>query len=57
MTTILNSRSIMDANILIRSNFLDWIKNLSIVLKKERLYYVLVEPLPQFPVVDAFETI
>ena len=46
MSTIVNSQSMMDANILIRLNFLDSLKNLKIVLKKERLSYAIVEPLP-----------
>ena len=53
----MNSRSIMDVNKLIEPNCLDWLKNLRIVLKRERLAYVLVEPLPQSPVVDASETV
>ena len=52
-----NSQSIMDANKLTGPNFLDWLKNLRIVLKRERLAYILVEPLPQFPTADAFERV
>ena len=52
-----NSRSIMDANKLTGPNFLDWIKNLRIVLKRERLAYVIVEPLPQYPTADTFERV
>ena len=47
MSTNVNSQSIMDANILTEPNFLDWLKNLRIVLKKEILAYVIVEPLPE----------
>ena len=57
MSTIVNSRSIINANILTRPNFLDWLKNLKIVLEREILSYVLVEQLPQSPVVDASESI
>ena len=57
MLTMVNLRSIMDVDKLIRPNFLDWLKNLRIVLKRERLAYVLLEPLPQSPVVDAFERV
>ena len=46
----------MNVNILTRPNFLDWLKNLRIVLKRERLAYVIVEPLPQSPTVDAPES-
>ena len=57
MSMNVNSQSIINVNILIRPNFLDWLKNLRIVLKRERLAYVLVEPLPQSPTVDAPESV
>ena len=57
MLTTMNSRSIMDANKLIEFNFLDWLNKLRIVLKRERLAYVLVEPLPQSLVADASERV
>ena len=46
----------MDANIFTWPNFLDWLKKLRIVLKRERLPHVLVEPLPQSPATNAFKT-
>ena len=57
MSTNVNSQSIMDANILTKPNFLDWLKNLKTIVKRERLTYVIVEPLPQSPIVDAPEII
>ena len=57
MSTNVNSQSIMDANKLTGPNFLDWLKNLRIVFKRERITYILVEKLPQSPVVDASETV
>ena len=53
MSMNVNTQSIMDANIWIEPNFLDWLKNLRIVLKRERLAYVIVETLPQSPADDA----
>ena len=53
MSMNVNSQSIMDANKLIGPNILDWLKNLRIVLKRESLAYILVEPLPQSSVSDA----
>ena len=47
----------MDADILTGPNFLDWLKNLRIVLKRERLAYVIVEPIPESPAVDAPESV
>ena len=57
MSTIMNSQLMMDTNKLTRPNFLDWLKILRIVLKRERLAHVLVESLPQSPTVDASETV
>ena len=57
MSTNVNSQSIMDANKLSKPNFLDWLKNLRIILKRERLAYILIEQLPQFPTVDASEIV
>ena len=57
MSTNVNSRSAMDANILIEPNFLDWLKNLRIVLKRERLAYVITKPLPESPAFDAPESV
>ena len=57
MSTNVNLQSIMDANKLTGSNFLDWLKNLRIVFKRERLAYVLVEPLPQSLAANALESV
>ena len=57
MSMNVNSQSIMDANILIGPNFLDWLKNLRIVLKRERLAYVIIEPLPESLATDAPEMV
>ena len=53
MSTNMNLRSIVNAKKLTGPNFLDWLKDLRIVLERERLSYVLVEPLPQSLVADA----
>ncbi|KAJ4822435.1 hypothetical protein Tsubulata_040870 [Turnera subulata] len=42
----LNLRSILDANKLIASNFTHWFRNLKIVLKSEKIAYVLDDPVP-----------
>ena len=55
MSMNVNSQSIMDANILTGPNFLDWLKNLRIVLKRERLADVIVEPLLESSAADALE--
>lgn len=49
----LNLRSILDTNKLTGPNFLDWLRNLRIVLKAEKLAYVLEEPIPDKPSSDA----
>ena len=40
-------RSVLEKNKLTGTNFLDWFRNLRIVLKQERKLYVLDEPLPE----------
>ena len=52
----MNLRYIMDNNKLTRPNFLDWFKNLKIVLIAEKIVYVLNRPLPQSPPVDASDS-
>ena len=53
MSTIVNLQSILDANLLTRPNFLDWLKNLRIVLDEEKLAYVITKPIPGSSIVDA----
>ncbi|KAJ8761575.1 hypothetical protein K2173_004351 [Erythroxylum novogranatense] len=43
----------MDSNKLTGPNFLDWLRNLRIVLRSEELGYILDVPLPDAPAVDA----
>jgi len=45
----LSLRSIIEKDKLIRPNFLDWERNLGIVLRHERKWYVLEEPLGEAP--------
>ena len=42
-------RSVLEKDKLTGTNFLDWFRNLRIVLKQERKLYVLDEPLPKEP--------
>ena len=53
MSTIMNLRSILDANKLTGTNFMDWLRNLRIVLRAEKIAYVLNAPLSISPSVDA----
>ena len=46
---------IMDANRLIDPNFTDWLMNLNILLKYERIAYVLEEDGPFEHALDAYE--
>ncbi|XP_057996544.1 uncharacterized protein LOC131175879 [Hevea brasiliensis] len=50
-------RSILDANKLTGPNFLDWYRNLRIVLKQEKRLYVLEHAKPGIPPVDAPEEV
>ena len=53
MSSALSLRSILDANKLTGPNFADWLRNLRIVLKSEKLDHVINSPLPKAPVDDA----
>ena len=46
-------RSVLEKDKLIGTNFLEWFRNLRIVLKQERKLYVLDEPLPEEPADNA----
>ena len=46
---ILSLRSILEKDKLIGPNFMDWERNLRMVLRHERKWYVLEEPLGQVP--------
>ena len=46
-------RSVLEKDKLTGTNFLDWFRNLRIVLKKERKLYVLDEPHPEEPIESA----
>ena len=45
--------AILNQNKLIGSNFVDWKRNLDIVLTVEEHKYVLIQPCPNFPSLDA----
>ena len=49
MASILSLRSILDANKLIGPNFIDWFRNIKIVLKQEKKAYVFNDPIPKEP--------
>jgi len=46
-------RSILEKEKLNGTNFIDWIRNLRIVLKQERKEYVLEKPIPPVPATNA----
>ena len=48
-TNNLNLRSILESNKLIGPNFMDWMRNLKIVVRVEKLGYVLDTPFPKAP--------
>ena len=49
MENSLSLRSILDANKLIWPNFIDWFRNIKIVLKQEKKAYVLDDPILEEP--------
>src|SRR5581483_957150 len=56
-TNNLSLRSILEKDKLTGPNFLDWERNLMIVLKHERKWYALEEPLGEAPPANASATI
>ncbi|KAL8145008.1 hypothetical protein AgCh_003285 [Apium graveolens] len=53
ISSALSLRSILDANKLTGLNFADWLRNLRIVLKSEKMGYILNSPFPKAPDDDA----
>ncbi|XP_021293401.1 uncharacterized protein LOC110423508 [Herrania umbratica] len=53
MANNLSLWSILDANKLTGPNFLDWFRNLKIILEQEKKSYVLDTPIPPVPIADA----
>ncbi len=51
--TNINLRSILEANKLTGTNYIDWLRNLKIVLRSEKLGYVMEKFIPQAPAVNA----
>ena len=52
-TSNLSLRSILEKDKLNRTKFLDWYRNLRIVLKQERKEYILDQPVPDEPAANA----
>ena len=55
MTSSLSLRSILDANKLTGPNYVDWLRNLSIILTQEKVSYILDTPVPDSLRKDAFK--
>ena len=53
MTQSINLRSILEANKLTGANYIDWLRNLKIVLRSEKLAYVMDKPVPPSPARNA----
>src|SRR3954466_15307941 len=51
----LSLRSVLQKDKLSGTNFLDWYRNLRIVLKHEKKIYVLEKPIPKQPASDALK--
>lgn len=52
-----NLRNILFDNKLKGPNFLDWQQNLRIVLRQEKILYVLESPIPEAPAIDAEDAV
>lgn len=53
ITPTMSLRSILEKDKLNGTNFLDWYRNLRIVLKQERKEYILDQPIPEEPAANA----
>ena len=51
--TNVNLRSILEANKLTGANYIDWLRNLKIVLRSEKLGYVIEKPVTPVPADNA----
>ena len=51
----LSLRTILEKDRLNHNNFMDWFRNLRIVLKQEKISYVLDDPIPDEPNVEDVE--
>ena len=52
-TPTMSLRSILEKDKLNGTNFLDWYRNLRIILRKERKEYILDQPIPEDPAANA----
>ena len=52
-TPTMSLRSILEKDKLNGTNFLDWYRNLRIVLRQERKEYILDQPIPKEPAANA----
>ena len=52
-TSNMSLRSILEKSKLNGTNFLDWYRNLRIVLKQEKKEYILDQPVPEEPAANA----
>ena len=52
-TPAMSLRSIFEKDKLNGTNFLDWYRNLRIVLRQERKEYILDQPIPEEPAANA----
>ena len=55
IASLLSLRGILDANKLIRPNYVDWLRNLRIILTQKKVSYILDIPASDSLGEDAFE--
>ena len=48
-----NLRSILETNKLTGSNYIDWFRNIKIILRGEKLAYIMETPVPPVPATNA----
>ena len=55
MASSLSLRGILDANKLTKSNYVDWLRNLKIIITQKKVSYILDTPTPVSLGEDAFK--
>ena len=57
MSSKISLHNILNANKMTRPDFLDWYRNVRIILKYEKTLYVLENPIPNVPIEDVIEEV
>ena len=57
MSVNMNLRHVLDSNKLIKPNFLGWLRNIRIVLRSEKIQFILDDAIPEVQPMDALNEV